>query len=144
MSKKILLALLISVLFILSCSSTELTYTPPPIENTWSVTMTQSGGIAGIMRTVAVSSDGSYTVTDERSNHSSTNQLTEEEVNTLKSLVETFQFTSSQSRSGCADCFEYELEIESNGKKMIVNADDISLPDSGAGELVMFLQNLFE
>ena len=71
-------------------------------------------------------------------------QLTESELTQLKELIENLEISTSRTNSVCADCFEYNLEIETGGKKMIVNADDISIPDSGAGELVMFLQELID
>lgn len=145
MSKTILIILFTFTLLISACGSPEITYTPPPIETEeWSLRMTQSGGIAGINRTVEILSDGSYTLTDERNNQNVTKELSKEQLSELQTLISALEFHAPQSRSGCADCFEYAIEIESGGKKMIFNADDVSLPDSGAGELVTFLQKLFE
>lgn len=142
MYKKILITMLLSILLISSCATPEITHTPPPIAEDWSVRMIQSGGIAGINRAVEVLSDGSYTVYPQAGADGIIGQLSESDLAKLSSLIQNLQISNVRP-SACADCFEYKIEIQGSGKKLVFELDDISLPDSGAGELVMFLQNLF-
>jgi hypothetical protein len=102
--------------------------------------MTLSGGIAGLKRSIHVSADGSYVAIDERIGKQVTGDLAEDELSELESLLSTLQVSAPDNPSVCADCFEYEVEIETGGRKMIVKADDLTLGDSGAGSLVQFLQ----
>lgn len=144
MYRKILFIIALTMLLISSCSSPEITYTPPPIQGDWTVRMTQSGGFAGVMRNIKVSSNGECTFTDERSKQTVTHQLSKEQLTELGSLIENLELTSAPSSSVCADCFIYEIEIKSAGKKMLIHLDDMSLPNSGAQELIAFLSGLMQ
>ena len=143
MLKKILYSLLLTILLISSCTSEEITYTPPAIEKDWSMRMIQTGGIAGVNRAVEVLSDGSYTVYQQAGGEEIQGQLTEAELAELEKLIASLEIASLQTKTICADCFEYDIEIQSGGRKMILDLDDLTLPDSGAGELVAFLLKLF-
>ncbi len=132
-------------LILVACSkSASPTYTPPVLEETWAVKMTVSGGIAGILRTIDVNSTGSYSVADQRSGKIVTGTLTEAELATLQGLISALEVSTPKNPPICADCFEYELEIESGGKKMIASTDDISLGETGMGELVEFLRQTLD
>ena len=144
MFKNILITLLLTVLFISSCSSPGITHTPPVLEDDWTVRMIQSGGIAGVNRAVEVLSDGSYTVYQQAGGEAITGQLTEPELAQLKELIANLEITAIRTDKMCADCFEYDIEINSGGKKMNVQLDDITLPDSGVEELVTFLRGLID
>lgn len=146
MRKHLFITLLIVFTFIISaCGSKEITYTPPPIEDDWSVRMIQTGGIAGVNRAIEVLSDGSYTVYQQTGVEGIKGQLTEAEFNQLSELIKNLEIKSSQTNSVCADCFEYNIEIQSGaGRKLILELDDLTLPDSGAGELVTFLSGLMQ
>lgn len=117
-------------------------YTPPVLAESWSVKMDWSGGIMGLLRNIVVQSDGGYTVTDERANSTVAGNLTESELAALKETIATLKFTPPEIQAVCADCFVYNLEIESGGKKMLVRADDNSLEGSGIEDLVQFLRGL--
>lgn len=137
--------ILLTAAFLLAGCSTqkaEATNTPPALEESWSVKMTLSGGIAGLLRTVEVQADGSYTVVDERAGATVQGNLEDEKLLALKGLIENLVITTSKNPGACADCFIYDIEIQNGGKKMIANVDDLSLGESGLGELVNFLQEL--
>ena len=142
MTKKILIPMFLTILLISSCSSPEITYTPPVLEEGWSVRMIQTGGIAGVNRAIEVLSDGSYTVYQQPGGEAIQGQLIEAELSQLTDLIANLEITSVRTETMCADCFEYDIEINTGGKKMNVQLDDITLPNSGAEELVMFLQML--
>ena len=144
MYKKKLMTAFLTTVLISSCSSPEIMYTPPPIEGDWSVQMIQTGGIVGVQRAVEVLSDGSYTFYQQAGSEGVKGQLTEAELTQLRELIGTLEITTSRTNMTCADCFEYNLEIETGGKKMVVQLDDLTLPDSDAGELVTFLLGLMQ
>lgn len=139
------LILVLTALLVTGCTqSSDITYTPPALEDDWSVNMTLSGGIAGLMQTIEVKADGSYTVADERTGKTASGKLTEDELATLEELISTLEFSTSRNPSACADCFVYDIEIVSGGQKIIVNADDMTLGDSGVGTLAQFLRGIMD
>ena len=112
----------------------------------WTIQMTQSGGIMGLSRSIEVSSDGKYTVVDERANKTVTGELTANKLSELNELVMTSNYVpaTKPDGNGCADCFVYDLEIQVNGEKLSVQLNDISLPNSGLEPLVTYLRGLID
>ena len=99
----------------------------------------------GLMRSIEVSFDGSYTVADERAGKTASGTLTEEELKNLTKLITGAEFIASEKPGGaCADCFIYDIEIQSSGEKFAIQLDDISLPESGMENLVTFLRELID
>ena len=140
-----LLIFTVIVILLAGCAKPSgVTYPPPALEGDWSVRMTLSGGIAGLLQNIEVKSDGRYIVTDERARNIVEGELTAEEIAALEELVSTLEFSAQEIPTGCADCFVYDVEIESGGRKMLVNADDVSLSDSGLGSLVQFLRGIMD
>ncbi|MFN8399799.1 MAG: protealysin inhibitor emfourin [Anaerolineales bacterium] len=142
--RKISFLLIILAVFIMGCKGEEKTYSSPTLSEEWTIKMTQSGGIMGLRRSIQVASDGSYLIVDERAQTSVTGTLPEQQLSELKDLTNNLKFTSPENRAVCADCFVYDIEIESGGKKMILQVEDISLPDSGVEALVTFLRGILE
>lgn len=139
------LILVLAALLVAGCTQpSTITYTPPALEDDWSVNMTLTGGIAGLMRNIEVKADGSYTVTDKRTGNTATGELTKDELATLEEMISTLEISTSKNPSACADCFVYEIEILSGGQKMIVSADDVTLGDSGVGALAQFLRGIMD
>ncbi|SRR5581483_3366914 len=115
----------------------------PTLSERWSLKLTQSGGIAGIMLTVEVSSDGKIMAEDPRSGKSETRNLATDELTELKRLISSAKISPNAAPyPGCADCFIYTLEVNSNGNLSRIQVDDITLKDSGALELVTYLRKL--
>lgn len=147
MSKFMLITTLITALLVSGCSLSkpeEVVYTPIPLEGDWSIKMYQSGGIMGLRRNIELKSDGNYTVTDERTGKSVKHELTQTQVANFQNMINAMQFTAKKSNAVCADCFIYSLEIQSNGQKMTMQLDDMSLPDSGMQPLVDSLRKLMD
>lgn len=142
--RKISFLLIMLAVFIMGCKGEEKTYSSPTLSEEWTIKMTQSGGIMGLRRSIQAASDGSYLIVDERAQTSVTGTLTEQQLSELKDLTNNLKFTSPENRAVCADCFVYDIEIESGGKKMILQVEDISLPDSGIEALVTFLRGILE
>lgn len=145
MFKAKFLVLLIAALTMTGCAKeTEITYTPPPIEDEWSVTMVQSGGIMGLIRSIRVSSDGTYSVVDERAGERVEGKLSNDELADLKDLVAGFSFLAPKMPMVCADCFVYKVEIQSGGQKLVAEIDDVNMPETGMGPLVEFLRGVMD
>jgi hypothetical protein len=109
----------------------------------WTVTLTQSGGFAGMMRTVMVSSDGKLTAQDQRSARSVTQDLTPDTVGRLGTLVGALgAIMPVAPHSSCADCFVYDLKVDAGGHSVELHADDTTLAGSGAEALIRALEAL--
>lgn len=135
-------------LFVLGCMSTSATPTSEPtplsVEDGWTIKMTQSGGIMGLMRSIEVNSDGSYTVNDERTSQHVSGTLTKSQLDGVNKVLTALQFTPSRPAGVCADCFIYEIDIQANGNQTLIQVDDLSLPDSGMESLITELRGLME
>ncbi|MBI3166993.1 MAG: hypothetical protein HYZ22_00835 [Chloroflexi bacterium] len=140
------LILILAAALLAGCKglSQEIAYTPPALAEEWTVNMTQSGGIMGMLRTIEVKSDGNFTVIDQRVQKTATGKLTEQELTELAELVKNMEFAPPKIPATCADCFVFDVEIQSGGRKMVVKADDTSLPNSGMESLVDFLREIMD
>jgi hypothetical protein len=151
MPRTVFLYVLLVTLLITGCGSFS---TPEPFNTPttkpstpggdWTIKMTQSGGIMGLSRSIEVSSDGKYTVVDERANKTVTGELTADELSELNELVLTSNYAATTKPNGCADCFVYDLEAQVNGEKLSVQLNDISLPNSGLEPLASYLQGFMD
>lgn len=111
----------------------------PTLTGNWQITMNMSGGIMGMSRQVEVSNNGNVTVTDMRSNKSSSTRLSSADLTALDQLVTGSKYYPADSPSTCADCFVYDLEISSGGQKFQAHVDQVTLPASGLQPLVDLL-----
>jgi len=159
MSRTIFLSGLLIILLITGCSpfSTSEQLKTPTLELTksnlpspngeWtSINMTHSGGIMGLSRSIAISSDGTYTVTDERANKTIAKKLSANELTELNKLIASSKSitTNGPRQSGCADCFIYNLEIQGDGKNFSAQVDDVTMPKSGMEPLIIYLRGLVD
>ena len=149
MSRSIFLFTLLITLLVTGCSSATrepLKTALPPLESKWMIKMTHSGGIMGLMRSIEISSDGNYTVMDDRSNKAITKKLSATELSKLQEIVSNAEYVNTERSgpSGCADCFIYDLEIEEGGKHFSIQVDDISMPNSGMETLIAYLRALID
>ena len=109
----------------------------------WTMSLTQSGGFAGVMLKVQVSSNGQLIAKDERSGRSVTRTLPEATIAKLAQLYSAARVaTPGTPHSGCADCFLYDLQLTSDGGTIQLQADDTRLAASGVAELIAMLQQL--
>ncbi len=117
---------------------------PPELQpNGWSIRMTLSGGIAGVSRSVEITSTGHVTATDSRLSKTSRLQLGADELTSLKKLISEASFTTPAVLVGCSDCFIYQVEINSGaGEPFAAQVDDTSIDTSGMGPLVRYLNEL--
>jgi hypothetical protein len=141
---KFILSLLVTLIFLSSCGTAgSIKPIPQPLaspSDNWNVKLTQSGGIAGVLLTVDVSSDGQLKAEDQRSQRSVTKILPLQTIAELKGLIfNTGVATSRILQSACADCFIYDLEIQSDGKDVKIHIDDVTINDSSAQGLITTL-----
>jgi hypothetical protein len=138
-----IIAFLFAALVFAGCAKeSAVTYTPPPLDEDWTVSMHWSGGIAGVRRNISVKSDGNYRVSDEISGMIIEEKLTDGQLSELEEMLTSLEFTALKIPGVCADCFVYDIEVTSGGRKLLISVDDVSLGDSGAGPLVQFLTGL--
>lgn len=116
----------------------------PALAGSWTISMTHSGGIMGLSRSVEVDSTGIYTVKDNRADQTFTGQLSEEELEDLVNEVKLASYAEEKKPHGCADCFIYDLQIRSDSGKFSAQVDDISIGESGLSDLVMYLRGIIE
>jgi hypothetical protein len=116
----------------------------PALKGDWTIRMTHSGGIMGLLRSIEVKSDGIYTVKDERGKKDISGQLSKEELANLIQVVDSSTYSRNNEPYGCADCFIYEITITGDGGGFSARVDDISIDKSGLSELVITLRGIIE
>ncbi len=105
--------------------------------------MQLSGGIAGLSRSIEITSDGAVIAKDERNGKTMKRQLTSDELTQFVSLIKSASLKSTSGGStGCADCFIYNIKMTSDSRNFSVQYDDVSLPDSGMSSIVKYLADL--
>jgi hypothetical protein len=120
--------------------------TLPTLDGEWTIKLIHSGGIMGLLRSIEISSNGKYTVTDERANKTVTGEFAEYDLSKIKERVNSAKYLPPSGPDGmvCADCFIYDLEIQENGRIFSIQLNDIDLPNSGLESLVTYLRGLME
>jgi hypothetical protein len=103
------------------------------------VTVTRSGGIAGVRQSVEIVFDGSWTYTDEKSGASERGSLTAAQRTELLRLVSDPAFlaelSQTPSTSGCADAFSYSIKVGQD----TATASDCGLPGTSLTASVLKL-----
>lgn len=129
-----------------ACSPRSPFSAPQPLPSpgaSWSVQLNQSGGFIGVKLNVQVSSDGRLTAEDQRAGRTVTQQLPPEALARLLRLYSSIiPPPSGPQQSACADCFLYDLQLNSEGQTIQIHADDTTLASSGAADLIAYLQQL--
>ena len=160
MLRNILLGIVLSVLFLTGCAQSEATAYPnptkavetpnaitlPSLSGNWNIKFTHSGGIMGLLRSIEISSNGSYTVKDERTKKSVSLTLDAAEMEQLKTIVSSSTYIAPDPKNNiiCADCFVFDLEIAGSDSNFKTQLNDISLPASGLEDLIDFLRSLMD
>lgn len=118
----------------------------PALDSEWTINMAYSGGIMGLSRSIEISSDGRFSVTDERAGKKIIGNLSADDLSKLNGQVRSSEYfpASKLDGMGCADCFIYDLNIQGDGKNIAAQLNDINLPNSGLEALVVYLRGLIE
>jgi hypothetical protein len=145
MSKRVFIVAVVAHMLLLAACGSPLSGAgeqqplPSPASE-WTISLTQSGGFAGVMLNITVSSNGKLTAENQRAGRSVTQNVTSETLARLAALSSAVTApTAGSPHSGCADCFLYDLKIDSGGRSIQLQADDTTLADSGAQ--VAFVSN---
>lgn len=143
-ASKLALLMLLSVFGLFGCGP-ERTFPPPAPtpDRDWTMRLTQTGGFAGVHLVIQVNSAGEMKADDQRTGRTVTLNLPAGELSELDSLRQAL--TGPQTPrlpSACADCFIYDLEIQSNTGLIRLQADDTTLAASGAQALIEHLREL--
>lgn len=111
-------------------------------ENTWSIQMTQSGGIMGLVRSVDITADGKFSLEDKHTGKTTTGTLTSEELMLLSALINEVENTTIKNTpvDQCPDCFFYRIAIQKRGVRYTAEVSDGSLSESDLDELINFLR----
>jgi hypothetical protein len=105
--------------------------------------MNQSGGFAAVLLSVEVSSDGHLKAEDKISHRTVSQTISEQKTSEIKQLISKTRLSSkNMTESGCADCFIYDLEIQSEENDIHLQVDDVTINDSGAADLIALLRTL--
>ena len=143
MSKMIPLFLALSILLAAcaaapeSTPSTEALATPtqpadaacsPP--SSWTIEYHRSGGIAGFDQSLTLQSDGSLEVQSKKPAVDKQIMIPEDHVEPVQNLlVQACPFETARAEGVCADCYNYELNIEMDGQTYTVQASDMTLTE---------------
>ncbi len=115
----------------------------PSPEGSWTVQLTQTGGFAGVRLWVEVTSAGKLTATDQRTGRTITQTLPNDALARLRRLVAQADISGSiKPSTSCADCFLYELVFTSDSGTKRLQADDVTVGESGAQDLIALLRSL--
>jgi len=147
MTRLILAIVLLGILFSAGCTAASRpapTSALPSPERAWTIKLTQSGGIMGLMRKIEIHSDGSCTVIDERASQTRNSRLSDAELAALAERISSIEYLPYTKQSTCADCFMYDLEISREGGIFTARVDDVSLPESGLEALITDLRKIME
>ena len=116
------------------------TESPPVGAGDWTITLRQTGGFAGVNKTVQVSSDGRLSAADKRSGHNVVGQLPPASMAELSPLyARALSPAPTPQGSACADCFVYDVDIASQDASARIHLDDTTLADSPAEPLILYL-----
>jgi hypothetical protein len=112
----------------------------PQLTGNWRIRLEQTGGFAGVSRSLEISSSGQMTIIEERINKNSTTQLPADKLAKLKELVASSEYHPVKQPMGCSDCFIFNLQIDNGSEKEFqMQIDQVNLPDTGLEPLVGFL-----
>ena len=141
---KFSLVFLTITLFLSSCNLVKSIPQPlPSPSSNWIVKLNQSGGIAGVQLNIEISSDGQLRAEDQRSNRIVTQTLPPQTLTKIHQLMGTTSVSmTGVPQSGCADCFIYDLEIQTEESNYHINVDDVTMKNSSAAELITLLSKL--
>ena len=144
--KLLYLALLISMTLSACRSVAPIPPSPQPLPSPsaqWRAKLTQSGGIAGVLLSVEVASDGQLTAENQRTGYTVTQTMSPQTTAELGRLIGGIAPSGGDKPgSPCADCFVYDLELHRDSGDTQIHADDTSIDDSGAADLIRRLSQL--
>lgn len=114
-----------------------------PAEEAWRLEFHLSGGFAGLNRELELSSTGELSAADRRRDTHVAARVSSDEIAKIGSLIPVTP-ASPTGKSGCADCFLYDITLHVRGRSVVVRTDDISLAGSDIEPLIRSLVALLD
>lgn len=112
-------------------------------QDQWQVKLEISGGIAGELKSLALDNGGVFSVQDRLTGVDLAGKLGQQDsMKFAQLLASTCPFEEPGRLPNCADCFLYDLEIDSGGRPNRFHFNGISLQGSRFGPLVAALEAL--
>ena len=109
----------------------------------WNIDFTLSGGLVGLQRVMELSNAGQMILIDQKKKKQVTAQLSGEDVIKIAGLItEAVQLQPVGPLPVCADCYQYELNIQVNTQYFFFQANDLNLVESGLAPLVKVFMEL--
>jgi hypothetical protein len=122
--------------------------TGPPVQNSnleaWSLTFRISGGFAGLDRELKLASSGELTATDRKRATPVVAQAPAGDLTRIASLVADAKSVDSVRPTACRDCLQFDVEIQTQGRSLVSQLNDMSLAGSGLEPLVRALTALLD
>jgi hypothetical protein len=98
--------------------------------STWRIDYHRSGGIAGFDQRLTLESDGSLTVRSEHPPVEEQMTIPQDHLEEIPDLLaRACPFEVGPAQGVCADCFNYELDIQMDGQTYAVEAIDTTLTE---------------
>ena len=107
-------------------------------DDTWRLTFTLSGGIAGLNRQLVVESGGAATAIDAHRNHQVHRKIAREDLSEIERLVASLA-SFEKTADTCRDCLIYAIDLIVQGRTVRIRANDLTLSTSKASALVQTL-----
>jgi hypothetical protein len=96
----------------------------------WTIEYQRSGGIGGFSQSITLQSDGSMTIQSDHPAVDKQLQVPADHVEPVENLlVEACPFPVGRADGNCADCFNYELEIQMDEQFYSIQAQDTTLTE---------------
>jgi hypothetical protein len=100
------------------------------LPSNWTIEYHRSGGIGGFSQSLTLRSDGNMTIQSEHPPVDKQLQVPEDHVEPIANLlVEACPFPVGRAVGTCADCFNYELDIQMDEQFFTVQAQDTTLTE---------------
>ena len=115
--------------------------TAPSQPANWSLTLHLTGGFAGFDRQLDLASSGAATVSDRRRNVTRMPQISADDLKTVNALLAGAHATDVRA-PGCADCFEYTLDVQGASGPITIRANDAGMSGSDVAPLLTALSQL--
>lgn len=94
----------------------------------WTIQYHRTGGIAGFDQMLTLQSDGSLMVQSKKPALEKQITVPENHLESVQALlVQACPFEAARSTGVCADCYNYELNIQMDGQEYILEASDTTL-----------------
>ncbi len=114
---------------------------------TWSVTLSISGGFAGLAKNIHIDSNGLMIINNFKNNKRIQNKINNKKLRVLSNLIykrikDTSEPVKLPVLKHCADCFQYKLSIRWQNGQQLAALNDLNLRQSAFNDIVLFLRKM--